>query len=347
MSRKKSSKKKTPQRKSRGEETEEFTALRSRSKDPPKPPESQVSDATVPPVDSDEKQRQKADEVAQDESDDGSVIIVSSNVACRRSCRIRRRTHEVEKTHVEEGIALQEKKKALKDDKNAVDTSEQVASKISDNTLFYFDKKASTLTVELESLDERMDGVTTTQVTPKNRRQSDVKRVLSARKSQKGDRSSKKKTPAEKSGDLNGTQVHIRRLEHILSSSPVLASGGKRARKTKDALTKDDLDDSWVVIDTPDRKSAGVKQLSLVIDRIKGEEIHRVKGRTQTTPKSANMELRKQKTPLRTKESSTPTRKRKSLLSNEMPKNDCVKAAVGSAYSLRKKSTVAQSSSET
>ena len=51
-----------------------------------------------------------------EESDDGSVIIMSAKVARRRSCRIRRRTQEVEQGQVEEGIKLREKKKVIRKD---------------------------------------------------------------------------------------------------------------------------------------------------------------------------------------------------------------------------------------
>jgi len=82
--------------------------------------------------------------------------------------------------------------------------------------------------------------------TPRNSRRSGVMRVLSAKKSQQHDRSSQK-TPVGAHKEVEGgdfTQLHSRRKVPVSLSSPVLASGGKRARKSSHTSTQG----SWLFI---------------------------------------------------------------------------------------------------
>ncbi|KAI0239166.1 hypothetical protein LSAT2_010093 [Lamellibrachia satsuma] len=160
---------------------------------------------------------------------------------------------------------------------------------------------------------------------------------------------SSKKTPQDKSKDVVGSS-HIRlksRCEEPVSfSSPVLASGGKRARKSKDITTQDDLDDSWVVIDTPRRKSGHLPKSSVALERARDEEALDMKKKTPMAPKSMK-HTEEYGTEARWPQAHNPsillfspptsTRKRKSLLGRETPKQDSGTSGVGSTYSLRQR----------
>ncbi|KAI0214079.1 hypothetical protein LSAT2_000826 [Lamellibrachia satsuma] len=335
-SQKKSVSKKTPQHDNTGDVVC-FTGLRSHGKEQqstPKLKEHFVSGELAPSGD----EQQKRGAVNGGELDEGSV---SSQVARRRSCRLRRRTMEVDQAQVEEAVTLHRKKKALKVD------AEMATDDVDE--LFFIDKKASRLPAELQSLKEKTedDGSTAEarKVTPKAHRKSDIKKVLSAVKSLKANGSSKK-TPQDKSKDVVGsshTRLKSRCEEPVSFSSPVLASGGKRARKSKDITTQDDLDDSWVVIDTPWRKSGDLPKSSVALERARDEEALDMK-KTLMAPKSMKRELRKSTpqpvhTPISTSVFSPPTstRKRKSLLGGETPKQDSGTSGVGSTYSLRQR----------
>ncbi|KAI0239167.1 hypothetical protein LSAT2_010094, partial [Lamellibrachia satsuma] len=143
-SQKKSVSKKTPQRDNTGD-VGCFTGLRSHGKEQqstPKLKEHFVSGELAPSGD----EQQKRGAVNGGESDEGSV---SSQVARRRSCRLRRRTMEVDQAQVEEAVTLHRKKKALNVD------AEMATDDVDE--LFFIDKKASRLPAELQSLKEKTE----------------------------------------------------------------------------------------------------------------------------------------------------------------------------------------------